>query len=278
MKDLKQFVKKYEATGIACLSTLLFLFPIYWMFITSIKPRNELFANPPTLFPLNPTFQGYQENFLENTVILGYIGNSFIIATGTLLLTLGLAAPFAYALARVDMKGKGIFLIFLLATQMLPNIMLAMPLFILFSQIGLLNSFAALIVANTTYALPFAILVLRPYFLAIPSGLEEAAAIDGCHKFKTFRKIILPLVRPGLLTVGAFSFLFGWGDLLFALVLTSDESIRPLTLGLYNFIGEYGTNWNSLMAVAMIATIPIIVIFIVLQKYIVGGLTSGSVK
>lgn len=270
--------KKFSATIIAFISTALFLFPIYWMFVTSIRPRNELFATPPSLFPTSPTFHAYRENFLENTQIFGYIGNSFIIAIGTLLLTLCLAAPFAYALARTTIKGKGIFLIFLLTTQMLPNIMLAMPLFILFSQIGLTNSFVSLIVANTTYALPFAILVLRPYFLSIPSGLEEAAAIDGCGKLKTFWSIILPLVRPGLLTVGAFSFLFGWGDLLFALVLTTDESIRPLTLGLYNFIGEYGTNWNSLMAVAMIATVPIIIIFITLQKYIVGGLTSGSVK
>jgi multiple sugar transport system permease protein len=278
MKNLKDTTKKYNATLIAVASTALFLFPIYWMFITSIKPRNELFSNPPTLYPLNPTFHAYKENFLNDLQIIGYIGNSVIIATGTLLLTLLLAAPFAYALARVNIKGKGILLIFLLSTQMLPNIMLAMPLFIMFSKYGLINSFTALIIANTTYALPFAILVLRPYFLSIPSGLEEAAAIDGCNKLRTFWKIILPLVRPGLLTVGAFCFLFGWGDLLFALILTSDPSLRPLTLGLYNFIGEYGTNWNSLMAVAAIATIPIIVIFITLQKYIVGGLTSGSVK
>lgn len=278
MNRFKATQNRYGATIIAFVSAILFLFPIYWMIVTSIKPRNELLADPPTLFPHNPIFKGYVENFIQSQEILGYIGNSFIIAIGTLILTLALATPFAYALARLRIKWKGFLLIFLLATQMLPNIMLAMPLFILFSKIGLINSFTALFIANTCYALPFAILVLRPYFLSVPGGLEEAASIDGCNKFTTFWRIILPLVKPGLLTVGAFCFLFAWGDLLFALTLTTEQSLRPLTLGLYNFIGQYGTQWGSLMAVSTIATIPIVIIFISLQKYIVSGITSGSVK
>lgn len=278
MRMTKWVNQKSGATFIAILSTILFLFPVYWMVITSIKPINELFAKPPTLFPNNPTFEPYIKNFIESQAMLGYIGNSFIISIGTLLLTLLLAAPCAYALARLEIKGKTLILLFLLSAQMLPNIMLAMPLFILFSQINLINSFTALIVANTIFALPFAILVLRPYFLSVPSGLEGAAAIDGCNKFSTFWRIILPLVRPGLLTVGAFCFLFAWGDFLFALVLTTSEEYRPLTLGLYQFTGEYGIEWNNLLAVATIGAIPIILIFMTLQKYIVSGITSGSMK
>ena len=269
---------QYLNTFIAVISTLLFLFPVFWMFITSLKPMNALFTYPPEVVPANPSFSAYIENFVQNQVMLKYIGNSAIIATGTMVLTLLLAIPCAYALARQNIKGKGFILLILLAVQMLPNIMLAMPLFIFFSKINLVNNFLALFIANTTHALPFAILVLRPYFLSLPVGLEEAAQIDGCNKLSAFWRIILPLVKPGIMTVGVFCFLWGWGDFLFALTLTTDESIRPLTLGLYKFIGEYGTAWNKLMAVATIAAIPIILIFVTLQKYIIGGITSGAMK
>lgn len=268
----------YIRSLIGLIVTLLFLFPVYWMIATSIKPMGELFVSPPHLWPQAPTLSSYADNFVKNRSILGYIGNSFIIATGTMVLTLLLSAPAAYGLARLPMRGKAAILILLLATQMLPSIMIAMPLFIVFSKIKLINSFIALIVANTTHSLPFAILVLRPYFLSVPGSLEEAAMIDGCGKFKAFAQIILPLVKPGMMTVGAFCFLWGWGDFLFALILTTNEAIRPLTMGLYKFIGEYGTQWNHLMAVATIAAIPIILIFMTLQKYIVGGLTSGAMK
>lgn len=271
-------LKTYGATAFGVFITMVYLFPIYWMITTSIKPVTELFQNPPHLFPHELTFSAYIDNLIKNQDMLGYIGNSFIIAVGTMIVTLLLAAPAAYALARQNIRGKGIILILLLAIQMLPGIMMAMPLFIMFSKIGLINSYTSLIVANTTHALPFAILVLRPYYLSIPGGLEDAASIDGCNKFTAFWRVILPLVKPGLLTVGAFCFLFGWGDFLFALTLTTEDSIRPLTMGLYKFIGEYGTEWNNLMAVATIAAVPIIFIFITLQRYIISGVTSGSMK
>jgi multiple sugar transport system permease protein len=270
--------RKYGATLIAIAVTLIYLFPIYWMFVTSIKPMDELFAVPPHYFPHKPTAEAYIENFVHNQSIFSYIGNSFIIATGATFLTLLLAAPCAYALARLKIKGKGIILILLLAMQMLPSIMLAMPLFIAFSKFHLINNFLGLILANTTHALPFAILVLRPYFLSLPAGLEEAASIDGANKFQAFWRIIMPLVRPGLLTVGAISFLWSWGDFIFALTLTTNESVQPLTMGLSKFTGEFGTQWNYLMAVATIAAIPIILIFVTLQKYIVSGLASGAMK
>lgn len=278
MGMLGKIRQKYLLSLFAIAFTLVFLFPIYWMIVTSLKPMGELFTYPPHLVPQELTFESYIENFIKNRVMLGYIGNSFVIASGTMLLTLALAAPAAYGLARLTLRGKALILILLLATQMLPTIMLAMPLFIAFSKMQLINSFLALIVANTTHSLPFAILVMRPYFLALPSGLEEAALIDGSGKFSAFWRIILPLVMPGLVTVGAFCFLWGWGDFIFALTLTTDEAIRPLTMGLYKFIGEYGTEWNNLMAVATLAALPIILIFITLQKYIVNGLTSGSMK
>ncbi|MFC4660729.1 carbohydrate ABC transporter permease [Oceanobacillus aidingensis] len=279
MKKTKNIIhSRYGATVIALLVTIVYLFPVYWMFITSIKPTSEVFAYPPLFYPENPTFAAYKSNFVEDTTIFKYIFNSAIIAFGTALLTLFLAAPASYGLARLKIKGKGLIIILLLTMQMIPNIMLALPLFIMFNNMGLINSFMGLIIANTTHSLPFAILVLRPYFLSLPGALEEAALIDGSNKFGAFWKIILPLVRPGLLTVGAISFLWGWGDFVFALTLTTNESVWPLTMGLTKFTGEFGTQWNYLMAVAVITAIPIILIFISLQKYIVSGLASGSMK
>jgi multiple sugar transport system permease protein len=278
MRNLLKMDNKYTATILALISTVVFLFPVYWMFTTSIKPMSAIFATPPQIIPEEVNFNAYVKNFIENPEILTFFLNSFIIAAGTLILTLVLASPVSYALARLQIRGKGMIMITLLITQMLPSIMLALPFFILFSKLHLLNSFIALIIANTTASLPFAILVLRPFFMSIPNGLEEAAAIDGCNRFTTFYKIILPLAKPGLLTVGSFSFLFAWGDLLFALILTSDESIRTLTVHLYTFVGQHGTDWSSLMAVATISIIPIILIFIAFQKHIVGGMASGSIK
>ncbi|MFC5702672.1 carbohydrate ABC transporter permease [Cohnella faecalis] len=272
---------KWKAAGATSFATLLmivFLFPVYWMVKTSITPITELYHNPPHLFPVKATFESYINNFVRNQDMLGYIGNSVIISVGTMLLTIVLAVPAAYALSRLKIKGKSIIMILLLSIQMLPGIMMAMPLYIMFSKVGLIDNFIGLIFANLIHALPFAVITLRPFFLSLPGGLEEAAMIDGCNKFTSFTKIILPLVTPGLLTVSVFCFLFGWGDFIFALTLTSGDAVRPLTLGLYRFIGQYGTEWNNLMAVATLAALPIIIIFVSMQKYVVGGITAGSMK
>lgn len=270
--------KTSSATLIATLFMIVFLFPVYWMVKTSITPITELYHNPPHLFPVTATFDSYINNFVRNQDMIGYIGNSAVISIGTMLLTVLLAVPAAYALSRLKIKGKSFIMILLLSIQMLPGIMMAMPLYIMFSKVGLIDNYVGLIFANLIHALPFAVITLRPFFLGLPGGLEEAAMIDGCNKFTSFTKIILPLVTPGLLTVSVFCFLFGWGDFIFALTLTSGDAVRPLTLGLYRFIGQYGTEWNNLMAVATLAALPIIIIFISMQKYVVGGLTAGSMK
>ncbi|NGZ74937.1 carbohydrate ABC transporter permease [Saccharibacillus sp. VR-M41] len=268
----------WAKTALSLLMLAVFLFPVYWMIRTSMTPVTALYQNPPQIFPANPSMDAYLDNFVRNRDMLRYIGNSFIIATGTMVLSLLIAVPAAYALARLPLKGKALIMILLLSIQMLPGIMMAMPLFIMFSRVGLIDNYAGLIFADLIHSLPFAVITLRPFFLGLPSGLEEAAKIDGCNKFSAFVRIILPLVKPGLMTVAVFCFLFGWGDFIFALTLSSSDTVKPLTLGLYSFIGQYGTEWNNLMAVATIAALPIIVIFITMQRYVVGGVTSGAMK
>lgn len=274
----KRSYMKYALSLLGAGFLIVYLFPVYWMVKTSLTPITHLYQKTPQFFLSEVSFRAYVDNFIKNHDMVGYIGNSVIIALGTMILSLLLAVPAAYALARLNIKGKSIVLILLLVVQMLPGIMVAMPLYLMFSKVDLVNSYSGLILANLIHSLPFAVLVLRPSFLSLPSGLEEAAVIDGCNKFTAFTKIILPLVKPGMMTVAVFCFLFGWGDFIFALTLTSEDFIRPLTLGLYRFIGQYGTEWNNLMAVATIAALPIVIIFIALQRYVVGGIVAGSMK
>jgi multiple sugar transport system permease protein len=194
------------------------------------------------------------------------------------LLTLILAPPAAYALARLRLKGAGIFLLALLISQLLPAVVVAGPLFVMFSRIHLINSYQAMIIADVTSTLPFAVIILRPYFLAIPRELESASLVDGSTQFGAYFRIVLPLIRPGLITVAAFSFLIAWGEFIFALSLNLNVKIQPITVAVNQFIGQYGTQWNNLMAVSTAVAVPIVIVFLLLQRYIVGGLITGATK
>lgn len=265
-------------TAIGVLCTLILLFPLYWVIVSSLKNTTEIFSTPPTLFPRQIDWTPYITNFIQNQDVAHYIGNSLQIALGTMLLSLVLAAPIAYGLARLPVRGKNVFLLALLVVQMFPSIMLALPLFVMFSRLGMINSLPAVVLAVTTRTLPFAALILRPFFLSLPHELEDAAAIDGATLWGTFYRIILPLSRPGLVTVAVLTFLMGWSDFLFPLSLITDDTKRPLTLGLYKFISEYGTRWNDLMAVSVVSALPVILVFIFAQRYITSGLVAGAVK
>jgi multiple sugar transport system permease protein len=268
----------YARTLIGTLFVLAYLFPVYWMVATSLKTSAGIFATPPQVVPSPPVFSAYVDAVINNPLTIRAIINSTIISLGTMAFTLLLAAPAAYGLARLNLRGGALMTLLLLVTQLLPAIVIATPLFVFFSRIGLLNSYPALILADTTITLPFAVIILRPFFLTVPVELEAAAKIDGCTQLGAFWRVVLPLVRPGLITVGVFAFLFAWGEFLFALALNTNENVQPVTVALNKFIGQYGTQWNKLMAVATTIALPIIAIFAGLQRYIVGGLVAGSVK
>jgi multiple sugar transport system permease protein len=265
-------------TLVGALIVLAYLFPVYWMVITSLKPPQQIFATPPLLVPAPPVLTSYQQAVFDDDRITRAVGNSTIVSVSTMLLTLLLATPAAYALARFKLRGAGLVILILLITQMLPSIALASPLYVAFSRIGLVNSLPALVIACTTGTLPFAVIVLRPFFLSIPRDLEQAAQIDGCTKLGAFLRVIVPLLQPGLITVGAFSFLFTWGEFPFGLALTTNEAVRPITVAMNNMIGQYGTKWNDLMAVATVIALPVILVFALLQRYIISGLVSGATK
>jgi multiple sugar transport system permease protein len=268
----------YGWTLLGAVIVIAYLFPVYWMVATSLKTNAGVYASPPQIVPWPPVFSSYYTAVIHNPLTLRSIFNSAVVGTGTMIFTLLLAAPAAYALARLNLRMGALIMLMLLLTQLLPAIVIATPLFVVFSRIGLINSYPALILADTTFTLPFAVIVLRPFFLTISRELEAAAKIDGCNQFDAFWRVILPLVRPGLITVAVFAFLMGWGEFLFAMTLSTNETVQPATAALNKFIGQYGTQWNNLMAVATTIALPIIAVFALLQRYIVSGLTAGSVK
>lgn len=268
----------YGRTMVGAIFVLLYLFPAYWMVATSLKSARDIFAVPPQLIPVPPVFSSYVSAVIDNPAVIRAVTNSAIISVGTVIVTLLLATPAAYALARLRLRFTAAIVTVLLMSQLLPAINLAVPLFVIFSKLGLVDSYSGLILANTIFALPFAIIVLRPFFLTVPGDLEDAAKIDGCTQLGAFLRIVLPLVRPGLITAGTFAFLFAWGEFVFGLSLTTSQEMQPATVALNRFIGQYGTDWNDLMAVSTAIALPIVVIFASLQRFIVGGLTTGATK
>jgi len=264
---------------VACAAMVaIYLFPVYWMVATSLKPQKDVFAVPPKIVPWPPTFASYEKAVLDNDLVAHSLLNSAIIGIGTTLLTLVLAVPAAYGLARLKLRFTVGFSLFLLISQMLPSINLALPLFVLFSRAGLVNSYQGLIIANSTVTVPFAIIVLRPFFLTVPGEVIEASRVDGSTRFGAFLRIALPLSTPGLITVSALSFLMAWGDFVFGLTLATKENMQPVTVTLSQIITEFGTRWNEVMAVSTVVALPIVLFFVFLQRYIVGRLTSGSLK
>jgi multiple sugar transport system permease protein len=268
----------YGKTLLGAFIVAFYLFPVYWMVATSLKASGDIFAVPPNLVPAPPVLVSYVDVVINNPAVHRAILNSTIISVGAMALTLLLAAPAAYALARLRLRFTALIVLLLLISQLLPTINLAVPLFVIFSSVGLIDSYVALIVANTVFTLPFAIIVLRPFFLGVPGDIEDAAKVDGCTQLGAFWRVVLPVVMPGLITVGALAFLLTWGEFVFALTLITSEGMQPITVALNRFIGQYGTRWNDLMAVATTVALPIVLIFASLQRYIVAGLTAGATK
>jgi len=253
------------------------LFPFYWMVLTSIKPTSDIFANPPLFRPSAIVLDHYQSAFAV-TPMAHYLINSLIVALSTTALSIILAGLSGYAFARFTFRGKQAALLLILLTQMFPAALLVIPMFIILNDLHLIDTYGALIIADTTFALPFSIWMLKGFFASIPSELDDAARIDGCSRLQAFWRIILPLAAPGLAATACFAFILSWNEFLFALNFTASDSARTIPVGLALAVSPYYNDWGRLNAQAVMFTVPTLLLFLAMQKYLVKGLTAGAVK
>ncbi|WP_109000592.1 carbohydrate ABC transporter permease [Streptomyces rishiriensis] len=262
-------------TAAGVVLTAVMLFPVYWMINVSFTRDQDMRKSPPGLFPLHGTLTGYRTVLDEQ---LPYLGTSLVVALGTVVLTVALSAPAGYALAQLRPRGGGVLGFVLLAAQMIPGIIMAMGLYAIYLSLGLLQSVPGLIVADSTLAVPFAVLIFTAFMSGIPGELLQAATMDGAGTWRTFRSIVLPMSRNAVVTVSLFAFLWSWSDFVFAGTLVNGGAHEPITLGIYHYIGNNNQEWNAIMATAVVASLPAAVILVLAQRYIAAGVSAGAVK
>ena len=253
------------------------IFPYAVMLLTSLKSKDTVYSIPPTLLPEEWVFTNYLDIWTV-VPLRHYITNSVLLASGSTLLALICAIPAAYALARMRFSGRRIYLYAVIATQIFSPIVLLVGLFREMRWFGLLDSLWALVLINGAFFQAFAIWILSGYFASIPYSLEEAAWIDGCTRLGAVRRIVLPLALPGLVTTVIFVFIQSWNEFVVALTIILTETKKPLTVGIFSFFGRYDVDWEYVFATSLIATIPVVVLFLLIEKYLVSGLTAGGVK
>ena len=261
--------------GAALVIVAIMLLPLYWAVVTSLKTLQQSYAIPSTLLPPTPTLSAYSEVLHTQG---GALLTSLIVAIGATLLSLLIAVPAAHALANFRFRVTGLVTLVLLVTQTIPGIVLGISFFKIFADIHLLNSYPGLIIADSTYCVPFDILVIRAFMLSLPHELLEAAYVDGATLLGTLVRIVLPLSRPAILAAALFSFLFAWGDFLFALTLNTSGSVKPISLSIYQYLGEYSSQWPELMAAAIFAAIPSAVLLVLVQRGVRGGIATAGLK
>jgi len=262
-------------TVVGVVLTALMLFPVYWMVNVSLTRPADMRRDPPYLLPIHPTLGGYRAVLHDQ---LPYLGTSLLIGLCTVALTLVVAAPAGYALAKLRPRGGQSLTFVLLMAQMIPGIIMAMGFYAIFLNLGVTNSWWGLVVADSTIAVPFGVLIFTAFMSGIPDELLSAAKIDGANTWRTFWYVVLPISRNPIVTVSLFAFLWAWSDFIFASTLDSGGSLQPITLGIYKYIGNNNQEWNSIMATAVVASIPATFLLVVAQRYVAAGVTAGAVK
>ncbi len=262
---------------IAVLIAIVFLFPIYWILAMSFKSDAESFGKVVTYYPHNFTVEPWLMN-LTDREFLSSLKNSLFIALCSMTISMVFGVPAAYGMGRYKMPGSKSFLLTFLVTQMLPASLMLTPMYLIFNKLHLLGTYWGPAIAIASGSVPFIVVTLRPYFKGVPTALDDAARIDGCNVFQAFFRIMIPAIKTGIITVVVISFLNGWNDLAYSMTFNVKPEMRPLTANIYRFQSKYGTKWNCIMAYGAILVMPVILLFVFLQKYIVGGLTAGAVK
>lgn len=255
------------------------LFPIYWMFVSSFRTNSELTSLPPKFLPTTGATLDNYSRIMSSNIYLTYYKNSLIVAGSTVVISIVISVMAGYSFSRFRFRGRGIAMSSILSVQMFPIVAILISLFSFFADLGLINTYRALILADITIALPFSIWFLTSFFDTIPRELEEAAFIDGASRIRTLIQVVVPLTRPGIIAVAIYSFLMSWDDFVFGLILINKDGMRTLPVGIsLSFLGEFEYDWSGMMTVSIVASVPILVLFIFLNRYMVEGLTQGALK
>jgi multiple sugar transport system permease protein len=262
-------------TAIGVLLTALMLFPVYWMINESFTSDQNMRRSPPNLIPVGGTLEGYRAVVSQQAP---YLGTSLGVGLATVVVTLVIAAPAGYALAKLRPRGAGVVTFALLVSQMIPSIIMAMGFYAILLQIGWINTLPGLVLADSTISVPFAVLIFRAFMSGIPEELMQAALTDGAGRLRTFWSIVMPVSRNAVVTVSLFAFLWSWSDFVFASTLDAEGDSQPITLGIYHYIGNNDQQWNAIMATAVAASIPATILLVIAQRYVAAGITAGSVK
>ena len=265
------------AIGVSMLAVcVVMLLPLVWTISTSLKPNGEILAYPPKWLPASPTLDHYIA--VIHSSMPTYFLNSILLTIGTTILTVGLALHVAYAVTRYRFRLKRAFLLLLLCAMMMPGVANLLPIYLLANKLGLLDTYALLIVVYSAWLLPTAVWILADYFRSIPDSLDRAALVDGYSRWYAFYRICVPLSRPAQAAAAIMIFVFVWNEFIIALTLTSSDDKRPVQVGLHYYLTVMGIEWGDFTAAIVLTLLPVVVLFVVFQRAFVSGMTSGAVK
>ena len=265
------------ADALLLIYIFLILFPFLWTILTSIKPPNEIITLTPQFLPSKFTWEHYVTAFTVLPFLI-YLRNSFITATVASVLSLAISTCAAYSVSRFRFKGRSIVMLLFLTLNMFPVVLLLIPLYVTFLRMRLLDTYFSMIIAYATNAIPFSCWMLTGYFNSIPNELEEAGMVDGCTHGGAFIRITLPLAVTAMAATLIYVFIYAWNEFLFAVTFTQSISVRTLPVGLSTLIGQYTLNWGLLSAGGVISSVPVVILFLFVQKSMVAGMTAGAVK
>ncbi len=253
------------------------VFPYYWMALTSLQVPSRTYTSPPQFFLLKPAFHNYPDAFVNKPVIT-WLMNSLIVATATMILSVVIATFAGYSISRFRYRGRTFVGILILTSQMFPGTLIVVPYYILMQKIHLLDTLQGLTLTHISFAVPLCVWILKGFFDSVPREIEEAALMDGCSHLKVLLRIVLPVSFPAIISTALFSFMLSWHEFLFSRTLLNSPSKWTVPAGIASFVGEYQTNWNQVMAGAVVLTAPPVILFLLLNRYLVSGMTSGAVK
>lgn len=252
-------------------------FPVLWMALNSFKPNSEIFAWPPVWISENFTLDAYRK-LLTNQETIRFFINSYVISAVVVIFTLVIGILAAYAFSRFDFPGKKLINTIVISVQAIPPVVLLIPYMSLIVKLKLYNTYWALVLTYMVFTLPYAILMLTGYFNTLPKDLDEAVMIDGGSRFVALWKILVPAAVPGMISVGMYTFMQAWNEYLFALTLTKTNDMRTVPIGISLLMGQHAYEWNQMMAMSVLGSVPVLILFLFFQRYFIAGMTAGSVK